>query len=224
MKVLIIEDDVDIATNLFDYLGGRGHIVDHAGDGLTGLHLAVRNDYDALLLDVSLPGMDGFAVCQKLRVEARRATPVLMLTARDTLQDKLAGFESGADDYLVKPFALQEVEARLLALTRRSQGRVTDQILIVGDMRFDPSTLSITRADAAVKLPPKCVRILETMMSRPGHVFSRSDLETAAWGESLAGAETLRTHMHLLRRALALPGRGDPVETVHGVGYRLVAK
>ncbi len=224
MRVLIIEDDIDIATNLCDYLGGRGNAVDHAGDGVTGLHLAVRNEYDALLLDVALPGMDGFSLCHKLRTEARRATPVLMLTARDTLVDKLAGFECGADDYLVKPYALQEVEARLLALTRRSHGRVTDQVLHVGDVRYDPSSLAITRGDAEVKLPPKCVRILEAMMMRPGHVFSRSELEVAAWGEPLTGGETLRTHMHLLRRALARPGREDPVETVHGMGYRLVAR
>ena len=224
MRVLIIEDEVDIATNLCDYLSARGHTVDHAGDGLTGLHLAVSNDYDALLLDVSLPRIDGHSVCRKLRGEARLATPVLMLTARDTLKDKLAGFENGADDYLVKPFALQEVEARLLALTRRSRGRVAEQVLHVGDLKFDPSSLSIMRGDAPVKLPPKCVRILEAMMARPDHVFSRAELETAAWGEPLVGAETLRTHMHLLRRALARAGRQDPVETVHGMGYRLVAR
>lgn len=224
MRVLIIEDDVDIATNLYDYLGGRGHVVDHAADGLTGLHLAVAHDYDALLLDLALPGIDGLALCRKLRTEARRATPVLMLTARDTLDDKLAGFDNGADDYLVKPYALQEVEARLLALTRRSTGRVAGQILSVGDIRFDPSSLSVTRANVPVKLPPKCVRILEAMMARPGHVFSRGELEAAAWGEPLVGAETLRTHMHLLRRALAIDGREDPVQTVHGLGYRLVAK
>ena len=222
MRVLIIEDDVDIATNLFDFLGSRGHVVDHAADGLTGLHLAVAHDYDALLLDLALPGIDGLALCRKLRTEARRATPVLMITARDTLADKLAGFDNGADDYLVKPYALQEVEARLLALMRRSSGRVAERLLNVGDLRFDPSSLSVTRANMPVKLPPKCVRILEAMMSRPGHVFSRAELETAAWGEPLVGAETLRTHMHLLRRALALPGREDPIQTVHGLGYRLV--
>lgn len=223
MRVLIVEDDVDIATNLFDYLTGRGHDVDHAADGVTGLHLAVRNDYDALLLDVALPGMDGLALCRKLRFEARRTIPVLMLTARDTLEDKLAGFEHGADDYVVKPFALREVEARLLALTRRSQGRVAEQILCVGDLRFDPSALSVTRAGEPVKLPPKCVRILELLMGRPGHVFSRADIETAIWGEPLAAGETLRSHMHILRKALVRPGAADPVETIHGMGYRLVA-
>jgi DNA-binding response OmpR family regulator len=221
---LIIEDDADIASNVYDYLADHGHAPDHAADGVTGLHLAVTHDYDAILLDVALPGMNGFEVCRKLRADARRDTPILMLTARDTLEDKLAGFESGADDYLVKPFALREVEARLRALTKRYQGRVSDRVLNVGDVTFDPGTLTIARSGAPVKLPPKCIRLLELMMQRPGYVFSRADLETAAWGEALESGETLRSHMYLLRRALARPDRPDPIETVHGLGYRLVAR
>lgn len=224
MRILIIEDDVDIAANVYDYLAGRGHTVDHAADGVTGLHLAVTQPYDALLLDVALPGMNGFEVCRKLRSDAQRDIPVLMLTALDTLENKLAGFEGGADDYLVKPFALREVEARLTALAKRYQGRVTDRVLTVGDLRFDPSALSITRAGTPVKLPPKCVRLLEILMQRPGHVFSRAQLETAVWGEALESGETLRSHIHLLRRALAHPDRPNPIETVHGLGYRLVER
>ena len=224
MQVLAIEDDTDIAKNLHDFLAGRGHAVDHASDGVTGLHLAITNDYDCILLDISLPGMDGLEVCQKLRADARRATPVLMLTARDTLDDKLLGFEHGADDYLVKPFALREVEARLIALSKRAQGRMTEKLLMVGDIVFDPSSLSITRGGSMVKLPPKCVRLLQIMMERPGHVFSRRDLEIAAWGDTLEASDTLRSHMHLLRRALTRPGRPDPIETVHGFGYRMAAR
>ncbi len=224
MQVLIIEDDADIATNLHDFLAGRGHVVDHAGDGVTGLHLAVTNEYDCILLDLSLPGMDGLEVCCKLRADAQRATPVLMLTARDTLDDKLLGFEHGADDYLVKPFALREVAARLTALVKRSQGRMTEKLLTVGDIVFDPGTLTIARAGSPVKLPPKCVRLLQVMMERPGHVFSRRDLEIAAWGDTLEASDTLRSHMHLLRRALLRPDRPDPIETVHGFGYRMVAR
>ena len=221
MRILIIEDDRDIATNLYDFFERAGHTPDHAADGVTGLHLAVTHDYDAILLDLSLPGMDGFEVCHKLRTQARRDTPVLMLTARDTLEDKLAGFEQGADDYLVKPFALREVEARLHALTKRHQGRVTERVLTVGDLVFDPSTLGVTRAGATVKLPPKCMRLLELMMQRPEHVFSRAELEAAVWGQALESSDTLRSHMHVLRRVLAQPGRQDPIETVHGMGYRL---
>jgi DNA-binding response OmpR family regulator len=224
LRILIIEDDADIAANLHDYLTGLGHGVDHAGDGVTGLHLAVTHPYDVLLLDLALPGMGGLELCRKLRQEAKRDVPVLMLTARDTLESKLEGFEQGADDYLVKPFALREVEARLRALAKRRQGRVTDRVLTAGDLSFDPSSLSITRAGTPVKLPPKCVRLLETFMQRPGHVFSRAELESAVWGDTLDSGDTLRSHLHLLRRALARSGRPDPIETVHGLGYRLVAR
>lgn len=224
MRILIIEDDVDIARNLYDYLESRGNVMDHAADGVTGLHLAVTHDYDAILLDVALPGMNGFDICRKLREDARRDTPILMVTARDTLEDKLSGFEHGADDYLIKPFALREVEARLRALTKRHQGRVADRVLNVGDLTFDPSTLGVERAGTSVKLPPKCMRLLEVMMLRPGHVFSRAELESAVWGETLESSDTLRSHMHLLRRAIERPGRSDPIETVHGLGYRLVAR
>lgn len=224
MRILIVEDDVDIAANVYDYLAGLGHSVDHAGDGVTGLHLAVTQAYDAMLLDLALPGMNGFEVCRKLRIEAKRDLPVLMLTALDTLEDKLNGFAQGADDYLVKPFALREVDARLRALAKRHQRRVTDCVLTVGDLSFDPSTLSVTRAGTPVKLPPKCVRLLETLMQRPGHVFSHAALETAVWGETLESGETLRSHLHLLRRALARADRPGPIETVHGLGYRLVGR
>lgn len=224
MRILIIEDDIDIAKNLYDYLSGREHAVDHAADGVTGLHLATANPYDAILLDIALPGLNGLELCRKLRTDARRDTPVLMLTALDTLEDKLAGFEQGADDYLVKPFSLREVEARLHALTKRHQGRVAARVLTVGDLSFDPSTLGITRAGTPIKLPPKCVRLLEVLMQRPGHVFSREEIETAVWGDTLESGETLRSHMHVLRRALARADRPDPIETVHGIGYRLVTR
>ena len=128
MRVLIIEDDPAIAANLYDFLEARGHSVDAAGDGVTGLHLAVTREFDAVVLDLGLPGMDGLTLCRKLREQARKDTPVLMLTARDTLQDKLDGFSGGADDYLVKPFALNEVEARLLALHKRHSGRVSRRV------------------------------------------------------------------------------------------------
>src|SRR5215218_2392621 len=124
VRILIIEDDRAIATNLYDFLTAQGHSVDAAADGVTGLHLAVTQTFDAIVLDLGLPGMDGANVCRKLRTEAQNDTPVLMLTARDTLDDKLHGFEHGADDYVVKPFALKEIEARLAAIHKRNTGRV----------------------------------------------------------------------------------------------------
>jgi DNA-binding response OmpR family regulator len=223
MRVLIIEDDPAIATNLYDFLEARGHTVDAAADGVTGLHLAVTQSFDAILLDLGLPGMDGTTLCRKLREEAHIDTPILMLTARDTLGDKLRGFELGADDYLVKPFALKEVEARLTALHRRYTGRTVSRTLVVGDLSLDPRTLSIRFAGAEVRLPPKCIRLLELLMREPGRVFSRRELETEIWGEPQETSDTLRSHMHVLRRELTRAGGRDPIDTVHGIGYRLNA-
>lgn len=224
MRILIVEDDRDIASNLHDYLIARGHLADHAADGVTGLRLALTQDYDAILLDLGLPGIDGLALTRKLREEAARDTPILVLTARDTLEDKLAGFEHGVDDYMVKPFALREVEARLAALDKRRRGTVTRHTLVVGDLAFDTGTLEVTRAGVSVRLPPKCLRLLELLMQQPNHVFSRAELETAVWGGTLESSDTLRAHMHVLRRALTRPARPDPIETVHGLGYRLVTR
>jgi DNA-binding response OmpR family regulator len=222
VRILIIEDDRAIAANLCDFLSGRGHTVDSAGDGVTGLHLAVTHSFDAIVLDVGLPRLDGNALCRKLRDVAHVETPVLMLTARDTLSDKLQGFDCGADDYLVKPFELKEVEARLLALDRRARGRVTQKALVAGELKLDPRTYEIRFKDREVRLPPKCIRLLETLMAEPGRVFSRAQLESAVWGDTHETSDTLRSHMHLLRRALLDAGGHDPIETVHGLGYRLL--
>jgi DNA-binding response OmpR family regulator len=222
VRILLIEDDRSIATNLYDFLTSRGHAVDAAADGVTGLHLAVTQPFDAIVLDIGLPGLDGVKVCAKLRTEAQLDTPVLMLTARDTLQDKLRAFEHGADDYLVKPFALKELEARLSALHKRSSGRVTAKVLVAGELTLDPRTLAIRFSGGEVKLPPKCIKLLEAMMGEPGRVFSRAELEQAVWGDTQETSDTLRSHMHLLRRALLEAGSYDPIETVHGIGYRLL--
>jgi DNA-binding response OmpR family regulator len=222
MRILIIEDDRSIATNVYDFLSSRGHAVDAAADGVTGLHLAVTQPFDAIVLDIGLPGMDGLRLCQKLRGEAHIDTPVLMLTARDTLSDKLKGFEQGADDYLVKPFALKELEARLTALHKRTSGRVTDKVLAAGDLSLDPRSLLVRFSGADVKLPPKCIRLLELMIAQPGRVFSRAELERSVWGDVQETSDTLRSHMHILRRALVEAGGYDPIETIHGLGYRLL--
>lgn len=221
MRVLIIEDDPSIAANLYDFLEARGHSVDAAADGVTGLHLATTQPFDGILLDLGLPRLDGITLCRRLREEARIDTPILMLTARDTLDDKLKGFEHGADDYLVKPFALKEVEARLLALHKRHTGKTVARTLRVGNLTLDPKTLAIRFAGASVKLPPKCVRLLELLMREPGRVFNRRELEASIWGDVQDTSDTLRTHMHILRRALLEAGGTDPIETVHGIGYRL---
>lgn len=221
VRVLIIEDDRDISANLCDHLAAEGHDLDLAEDGVTGLHFAVRNEYDAIVLDLGLPGMDGVKVCEKLRQEARRNTPVLMLTAHDTLEDRLEGFANGADDYLVKPFALSELSARLQALHRRHRGHVADAVLQFADLCFDPQALTVTRGGKAIKLPRKCLRLLELFMRQPNRVFSHQELELAAWGEVLERSDSLRTHMRTLRKALAQDGKPELIQTVSGIGYKL---
>ncbi len=220
MRVLIIEDDLDIATNLYEFLEGRGNVVDLARDGVTGMHLAVSGDFDAVVLDLGLPGVDGLGLCRKLRRDARQDVPVLILTARDMLDDKLAAFDCGADDYLVKPFALREVEARLNALVARRRGRVVDRRLAYEAVEFDPATLEVTVEGRPVHVSRKCLRLLEMLMSAPQRVFTRVELERELWGDEQPQSDSLRSHMHLLRRALT-DGRGRaPIVTVHGVGYR----
>jgi len=224
VHILIIENDQAIATNLYDFLEACGHSVDAAADGITGLHLAITQHFDGILLDLGLPGMDGITLCHKLRQEAHLDTPVLMLTARDTLDDKLQGFEHGADDYLVKPFALKEVEARLVAIHKRHSGKGTSRILKNGDLSFDPKTMAVNFTGAEIKLTPKCIRLCALMLAEPGRVFSRKELELGAWGVLQETSDTLRSHMHELRRALIRAGGYDPIETVHSLGYRLIAR
>jgi DNA-binding response OmpR family regulator len=223
LRILIIEDDATIAANLYDFLESRGHAVDAAADGVTGLHLAISQTFDAIVLDLGLPGMDGLTLTKKLREEAHVETPILMLTARDTLDDKLEGFSRGADDYLVKPFSLKEVEARLLSMNRRSSGRIAPRTLEAGALSLDPKTMAVRFAGNDVKLPPKCLRILELLMREPGRVISREEIERLVWGESQETSDTLRSHLHTLRRVLTAAGGHDPVETLHGIGYRLRA-
>jgi len=221
MRVLIIEDNPDIAANLGDYLEDHGHTVDFAGDGITGLHLAIVNDFDAIVLDLALPGMDGLEVCRKLRQEAGKDTPVLMLTARDRLEDKLAGFDTGADDYLVKPFELQEVEARLNVLASRGRRRSRRE-LKVGDLVYNVDTLNVTRAGTEIYLNPIGLKLLNCLMESSPNVVSRSELEMKVWGEEMPDSDSLRVHIHSLRSAIDKPFGSSMIQTRHGIGYRLI--
>ena len=221
MRVLIIEDNPDIAANLGDYLEDHGHTVDFAGDGVTGLHLAVVNEFDAIVLDLALPGMDGLEVCRKLRSEAGKETPVLMLTARDRLEDKLAGFETGADDYLVKPFELQEVEARLNVLAGRGR-RKKRRELHVGDLIYNLDTLSVRRGEVEIYLNPIGLKLLHCLMDASPNVVSRAELEMEVWGEEMPDSDSLRVHIHSLRSAIDKPFGSNMIQTRHGIGYRLV--
>jgi DNA-binding response OmpR family regulator len=223
ISVLIIEDSKDLAANIADYLEAKGYLVDMAMDGVTGLHLAVTQPHDAIVLDLMLPGIDGLTVCRRLRQDAHSPVPVLMLTARATLDDKAAGFGEGADDYLVKPFELRELDLRLRALTRRARAGSTLRRLKVADLVFDLDTLTVQRANQSITLPALPMKILELLMKRAPNVVWRRDIEQAVWGDSPPDSDALRVHMHTLRSAIDPPNLPPLLHTLRGVGYQLKA-
>jgi len=221
MRILVIEDHRDIAENIGDYLAPKGHTLDYAGDGITGLHLAVTNEYDVIVLDLMLPAMDGITLCRKLRQEGKKETPVLMLTARDQLDNKVEGFQAGADDYLVKPFALKELELRLDALHRRSNTRSDSRILHVADLEFDPDTQTVKRAGQRLDLNPSLRTLLALLMANTHRVVTREELEHALWRDDPPDGDVLRTHIYALRSIIDRPFTVKLLHTVHGTGYRL---
>jgi len=220
LKVLLIEDNRDIAENICLYLDGAGHTTDYAANADQALGLAAVNRYDILIVDVMLPGTDGLSLCRRLRSQHDIDTPVLMLTARDELSDKLDGFDAGADDYMTKPFELEELRARLLALTRRASGR-TRQVLRVGELQLDARSLRVTRDGHQLDLSPTGFRLLrEMMLAYPNLVF-RDDIERSIWGDDPPDSDALRSHVFALRKVVDRPFAHKMVETVHGIGFRL---
>jgi len=221
LRILLIEDQRDIAANIWDYLEFRGFVMDHAADGLTGQRMALDGGYDVVILDLGLPKLDGLDLCRNLRA-AGRDTPVLMLTARDTLDDKLAGFARGADDYLVKPFAMAELEARVRALHRRGRLQHGD-LLRVADLTLDPIELQVERAGQKLTLTRAGFVLLDTLMRQSPHVVRHADLVHALWGEGGGDIATLHTHLSVLRSAVDRPFSVPLLHTVHGFGYRIAA-
>lgn len=221
MRLLIIEDNQDLCSELADFLELQGDTIDTAADGITGLHLAVVNEYDAIILDLTLPGMDGLELCRRLRQDAGNWVPVLMLTARDTLDDRLSGFERGADDYLVKPFSLKELRYRLNALARRTTGLHQQSMLTVGDLELVPETREVRRDGKLIELTAIEFQILELLMRQSPRVVSRQHLEYSIWGDTPPDGEALRVHIHHLRHAIDKPFSSPLLHTVRGVGYQL---
>lgn len=220
MRILVIEDNRDILANILDYLELKGFTVDCAQDGLSGMHLALTQPYDLIVLDIMLPGMDGYQLCQKLRQEADNNTPIIILTARDALDDRLKGLHAGADDYLVKPFALSELVARIEAVLRRSSG-ANKRVLEVADLRYNLETLEVSRAGQPLKLNPIGLKLLATLMQRSPAVVRREALEEALWGDDIPDSDSLRSHIHQLRQSIDKPFATTLLHTVHGVGFRL---
>jgi DNA-binding response OmpR family regulator len=221
-SVLLIEDHADIAEMVGAYLENREYIIDYAADGITGLHLAVSNQYDAIILDLMLPGMDGLEVCQKIRDEAKSDVPIIMLTARDTLEDKISGLDKGADDYLIKPFAIQELEARLRSLIRRYSGDIKKEILSVGELSIDTSTLKVQRGDKELAITPIGLKILSVLMRAYPAVVSRRELERQVWGDILPDSDTLRSHLYNLRKIVDKPFDKKILLTVQGNGFKII--
>ena len=223
MRILIVEDDRRIAQPLAEDLRHQQHIVEIAVDGLQGWEYARSQVYDLILLDVMLPKLDGIELCRRLRGDGSQAL-ILMLTARDTTSDKIIGLDAGADDYLVKPFELDELAARIRALSRRS-GEVQPLVLSHGEIRLNPVSYVVTYADRILSLTPKEYGILEYLLHHPQQVVSKSVLLDKLWEfDRSSGEETIKTHVTNLRRKLKDAGCVvDLIETVYGVGYRLRA-
>ena len=221
MKILLIEDDADIASNIGQYFEDRGHQLDFAYSGTQGLELALGERFDLVILDLMLPGKDGVTLCREFRRRSRHDTPVLMLTARDTLDDKISGFEAGADDYLVKPFSLRELDARVHALTRRTNAPRAAQVVCIGDLELNRATMQVARDGKPIRLKPRAFRILEYLMDNADRVITRQELIEHIWRDDPPDGDPLRVHIHNLRASIDKPFDRDLIHTVHGVGYRI---
>lgn len=222
LSILIIEDNAGLAANIYDYLEACGHLPDAAPDGESGLGLLAINRYDAIVLDWMMPRMDGMTMLGRLRQEMKSAIPVIVLTAKDQLEHKLQGFLTGADDYVLKPVALAELEIRLRVLVQRSRGAVAEsQVLEVADLRFDLGTLEVSRAGRPLAMTPVRRQLLELLMRRSPGLVRREELEALIWQDDVPDKDVLRSHMHMLRKAVDGEAPRKLLKTIAGSGYRL---
>lgn len=220
LKLLIVEDQKSLAENLFEYLGEDQYELDFAADGLTAAHLVATNSYDLIILDVMLPGIDGFTLCSRIREDLRSTVPILLLTARDSIEDKTVGFSAGADDYLVKPFQMRELELRIHALCRRRQ-KETDQ-LVAGDITYNPGTLTVQNGSlSTVTLSGYNATIFETLIRHYPRFVSYQTLSQQLWGHADGAPHTIRTHVYALRKTLKSGLGRAMIKTLHGRGYLL---
>lgn len=220
-RLLIIEDNPELVANLYAFFEPLGYVLDDARDGLTGLRMATQNVYDAVLLDLMLPRLDGMTLCRRLREEFQNPVPVLMLTARDPVEDRVEGFALGADDYLVKPFSLKELDARIKALVRRAQGRQVQGTLVWEDLRVETRAPQASRQGRPLALTPTTHKLLLSLVRAAPDVVKKQELEYLLWGDQPPESGALRTHVHDLRQQLDKNFTRPLIETVHGVGWRL---
>lgn len=219
MRILLVEDDSDIAANISDFLTATGHVVDVAHDGADGLRLAREHAHDLFLLDVNLPVLSGFELCRVLRETLHIEAPILFTTARSALPDKLAGFEAGGWDYLVKPFSLAELDARIRATQLRTSAASTCRL---GRSSFRPATRCLTVENTDIQLPRIQAALLSALLRAYPHPADRGGLIAEIWGEEEPDSAPLRSHVSSLRNVLARHGAGIEVQLVRGLGYRLV--
>lgn len=224
LRLLIVEDHKGLAENLFEYFGDPDrYTLDFAADGLTALHLVATRHYDVIILDVMLPGVSGFTICRRLRQELGCWTPVIMMTAKDQLDDKEAGFGAGADDYLVKPFNLKELKMRVEALARRGGSRASGELVVDG-IRYDPGTLTLSvQGKGSLELSGIAARLFECLIRAHPDFVSYDALMESVWGERDVDRHTVRTHAYALRKLLQQRFGIALIKTLHGRGYRLVA-
>ncbi len=220
LQILVVEDDLTVAANLMDFLALKGHRPDIAYDGHAAIQQLARQTHDLVVLDLGLPRTDGLDVLRAIRQRLLLATPVLVLTARDAVESRLDAFAQGADDYVVKPFSLAEVEARCVAMHRRATGAVVATSTTIGRLVFDRRTRSASVGTTPVHLTPRGLQLLERLIRDPGELVDRRELERLLWPDDEGSAEALRSQLYLLRKALQEAGY-DGLETVHGVGVRL---
>ena len=220
LQILLVEDQVNIASNIAEYMQDRGHVLDFATQGEQALDLALSHYYDLIILDINLPLMDGLEVCQQIRLKADRYIPVLMLTARDSIDDKVTGFHVGADDYLTKPFSLQELEVRCLALSRRRLLQTTDE-LTIGPLIINRKTKQVTRDGKNLNLHKMGYQLLMILAEAYPQVVSRSELSIKLWGDEPTESDALRSHIYQLRCILDKPFSTPLLKTVHGIGFIL---
>ncbi len=219
MRILLVEDNADLAASIIDYLEMQDHSCDLAWHGVAGLAAAQANNYDMYIFDIAMPKMDGLTLCKTLRNEHNDFTPVLFLTARDTLEDKLIGFSAGADDYLVKPFDLSELAVRILAIHQRYLG-LSNQI-IIGDLTIDLKAQRVTRAGDTIVLSPNTYKLLVILAQRSPQVVPREDLEHHVWGDDLPDSDSLRSHIYKLRNKIDKPYSKALITTAKGRGFSI---
>lgn len=220
LKVLLVEDHKNVAEVIFDYFEDSEFELDYAATGCGGLELANSNNYDCIVLDLMLPGMNGLDICKQLR-DSGDDTPIIMLTARDTDEDMLLGFDTGADDYLVKPFNIELLEARLISLTRRYSGNGFKTEYILGELKLNKSTYQVWRSGDEIKLSPSCFKILQILIERYPEMVTREEVEKRLWQDELPNDDILRKHIYQLRKKIDCAYEKELIETIPKIGYRL---